>query len=118
MRDDDTNPLKSKLVVQDDGDFRYTGGHGNNGHLRAKDGIGEVTFQIDVVGNRWTIDTVEILGDHQGQLSKPAIQGRTALIFDANTEEMQANYCVSVRGEDGRVIRCDPMISNDPRGHI
>jgi hypothetical protein len=40
----------------------------------------------------------------------------TMVIHDANTMEMSARYCVLVRAQDGRVIRCDPMIGNEPRG--
>ena len=114
--DDKPHPHKVNLIVHEDGRFQYTGGKDNNGHLHAKEADGTVVFRIDVPGNRWVIHDVEIGGDPRNQLGTPRIQGSRAEIDDVNTEEMQASYCVSVRNAQGVVIRCDPMISNEPRG--
>ena len=116
QNDDKPHPHKANLIVHQDGRFQYTGGKDNNGHLHAKEADGAVVFRIDVPGNTWTIDHVEIGGNPGNQLGTPRIDGSSAEIDDANTAEMHATYCVSVRNAQGVVIRCDPMISNEPRG--
>lgn len=107
---------KVNLIVHADGKFQYAGGKDNDGHLHAKKDDGPVVFRIDVPGNKWVIHQVEIGGNPGDQLGTPRITGSRAEIDDKNTAEMRATYCVSVRNAEGEVIRCDPMISNEPRG--
>ena len=37
------------------------------------------------------------------------------VIHNANTAGMEAKYSVVVRDDKGRIVRCDPMIRNEPR---
>lgn len=104
------------LHVDDNGGFRYTGGINDNGDLKGMSDENAVNFTVDVVGNKFTIENIEFTGDTKGQLSLTRDSDRTMTIHDLNTMEMSAKYSVLVRAQDGRIIRCDPMIGNEPRG--
>ena len=114
MRDSDSRQVI--VHIDPNGGWRYTGGVNDNGDLKGKSNEGAVDFRIVVVGAQYTIQDIELIGDTKGQLSLDHVSDDTMLIHDLNTMEMSARYCVLVRAQDGRVIRCDPMIGNEPRG--
>ena len=114
MRDSDSRQVI--VHIDPNGGWRYTGGVNDNGDLKGKSNEDAVGFRIVVVGAQYTIQDIELIGDTRGQLSLDRVSDDTMLIHDLNTMEMSARYCVLVRAQDGRVIRCDPMIGNEPRG--
>jgi len=114
MRDSDSRQVI--VHIDPNGGWRYTGGVNDNGDLKGKSNEDAVDFRIVVVGAQYTIQDIELIGDTKGQLSLDRVSDDTMLIHDLNTMEMSAHYCVLVRAQDGRVIRCDPMIGNEPRG--
>jgi len=114
MRDSDSRQVI--VHIDPNGGWRYTGGVNDNGDLKGKSNEDAVDFRIVVVGAQYTIQDIELIGDTRGQLSLDRVSDDTMLIHDLNTMEMSAHYCVLVRAQDGRVIRCDPMIGNEPRG--
>jgi len=113
---DNTDSRHVVVHLDPNGGWRYTGGVNDNGDLKGKSTEDAVDFRIDVVGPGYTIQDIELIGDTKGQLSLDRVSDDTMLIHDLNTMEMSARYCVLVRAQDGRVIRCDPMIGNEPRG--
>jgi len=117
MKTDDGNKLRTtKLRIEDDGTYRYFGGHDDQGNLHAGKNDGRVEFRIDVVGNRWKVHDVEFEGNPGDQLSWRPDGDSAVIIHNANTGGMDVKYSVVVRDARGQVVRCDPMIHNEPRG--
>jgi len=120
MRNEDNNRKRVQLHPEGGRDNQYNGGHDGRGHFHAKADEGEVVFVLDLVGNKYEIAGVDFFDDPDGQLSyrpNPIPPGTTSVqIHDINTKGMNARYRINVRAQDGRVIACDPMISNEPRG--
>lgn len=117
MQTDDHAKLRTtKLRVDDNGSYKYFGGHDDQGNLHAGKDDGHVEFRIDVVGNRWKVENVEFDDNPDGQLSWKPDGDSAVIIHNANTSGMDVKYSVVVRDPRGQVVRCDPMIHNEPRG--
>jgi hypothetical protein len=104
--------------------YSFEGGKKGAGHLNSQVGDGAQVYTVKLKPNdkaqsksKYAIERVDISGDDKGQLEmvEKDRSDNHATIFNKNELEMQAYYLVVVRRDDGVLIECDPMISNDPR---
>jgi hypothetical protein len=104
--------------------YRFDGGKKGRGHLNAQVGDGAQVYTVKLKQSdrsqskaKYEIESVSFSGDSNAQLEwvRQDSDGDHATISNQNEYAMQAYYIVVVRRDDGFLIDCDPMISNDPR---
>jgi hypothetical protein len=104
--------------------YRFEGGKNGRGHLNSQVGDGAQLYTVKLKQNdrsqsksKYDIHSVTFSGDDNAQLEwvKQDSSDNHATISNQNEYAMQAYYLVVVRRDDGFLIDCDPMISNNPR---
>ncbi|MGO4550907.1 hypothetical protein AB4059_07370 [Lysobacter sp. 2RAF19] len=104
--------------------YRFDGGKKGRGHLNAQVGDGKQLYSVKLKQtdrsqskSKYDIHSVTFSGDDNAQLKwvKKDSSDNHATISNENEYAMQAYYLVVVQRDDGFLIDCDPMISNDPR---
>ena len=104
--------------------YRFDGGKKGRGHLNAQVGEGPQFYTVKLSQDdgsksksKYQIKSISFAGDGNDQLEvvEADSSDHHKTIYNKNEFAMQAYYVVVVRRDDGALIDCDPMISNDPR---
>lgn len=96
--------------------YRYTGGDDDEGGIVATVGKGAVSGTLRLVGDRrFQVLDCQFTDDPARQLRFEG-SANAGVIFDKNTEVLEAKYTVIVKDtENGDcTIPCDPMVRNVP----